>query len=156
MLLTPQEDNLGEAMRYFVTNLAKYLNGMNGRINHIFAGRYSPTIITDENHFINTIRYLYQNPVEAGIVKHPYSYKYSSLGFYTGRSNEGFILKPDIYTQKLLDSGVDGYLLWKKEVCSIMSESDSEIVKQCLSRQEFKFTRGQLEYIAKKGSKLCV
>ena len=63
LLVTPQKDNMGDAMSYFLTNLSKFLNFSNQRKNHIFGNRNKPTIIKNKEHLINVIRYIYQNPV---------------------------------------------------------------------------------------------
>ena len=56
LLVTPTEDNLGKAMSYVLTQLSKYLNGKNQRINHIFGNRYFPSIIEDNKYLKNVIR----------------------------------------------------------------------------------------------------
>jgi REP element-mobilizing transposase RayT len=68
-LLTPFENNFGDAMCYFTTNVAKFLNYEHDKCNHIFGNRYAATVIGSTDHLMNCIRYIYQNPIRAGIAK---------------------------------------------------------------------------------------
>jgi putative transposase len=154
ILLTPNENNLGDAMSYFLTNLSKFLNFNNDRINHVFGNRYRPTRIKDVNHLINVIRYIYQNPVRAQLVKKVEEWPYSSLSFYTGYKNPKLMLEPDFYTRNLFNSGLDGREEWIKFISTNLSKLDVQLMKQSLNRSTMKFTVRQLRDISKAGTSL--
>ena len=46
---------------------------------HFFGGRYKWTIIQDDIYYWNSIKYVFRNPVDAGICSLVEEYKYSSL-----------------------------------------------------------------------------
>lgn len=156
LLVTPNENNLGQAMSYFLTNLAKFLNFKLKRNDHIFGQRYHPTLIKDSKHFMNAIRYIYQNPIRAKITRKPSDYKYSSLGFYLGSGNDGLIVKPDLFTKYLFDLGLAGRLHFEKCIDQNLSEDDITMMQACLSKRKFKFTKRQLSALPDKKITLSV
>lgn len=156
ILLTPQDNNLSQAMSYFLTNLSKYLNYRKNRSDHIFGKRYSPTVVRDSRHFMNVIRYIYQNPVRAGLVDRAEKYPYSSLGCYLGHKNDGIMLTPDIITSNLMEAGFEGLESWKMLVGSPLLDEDVRCLRKILARRSFKFTYRQLQKIAGTGSSLRI
>ncbi len=68
-------------MLYFHREVAKRANFESERINHFFGGRYKWCVISQENHFFNTVKYVFRNPVEAGICFKVEDYAYSSLKY---------------------------------------------------------------------------
>ncbi len=143
LLLTPRENNLGKAMSYFLTNLSKALNKQQGRINHTFADRYCPTIIKDERHLVNVVRYIYQNPHRARIASDIKKYRYSSLGTYLGEVNHGIKLSPDAYTCDLFNRGTYGRETWIAMLYEYYSTEEVRIIRESLLKSEFKFSRQQ-------------
>jgi putative transposase len=73
--------NLSACMLYFHREVAKRANSRSQRINHFFGGRYKWCLIFEENHFFNTIKYVFRNPVEAGMCLKVEDYSFSSLVF---------------------------------------------------------------------------
>lgn len=154
MLVTPKENNLGLAMSYFLSNLSKFLNYKNKRVNHTFGNRYYPTVILNTYHFSNVIRYIYQNPVYAGLVEDIRDYPYSSLSQYLGESQNGIVFLPDEYTSQIMSLGIKGRSLWLDEMSFILSDDDKLQIHKCLSRGRFKFSQRQYIEISKNGTSL--
>ncbi len=75
---TPQK-NLSTCMLYFHREVAKRANFKSKRINHFFGGRYKWCLILQEDYFFNTVKYVFRNPVEAGLCIKAEDYTYSSL-----------------------------------------------------------------------------
>ncbi len=145
LLVTPQNDDFGVAMSYCLTNLAKFLNHKNKRINHVFGNRYCPSIITKESHLINVIRYIYQNPVRAGITSNYMKYRYSSLGFYLSLWNDGIPIYPDPITKNFFNQGIDGHEQWIQILQKSLVENDVAQVRNSLARYRFRFSIRQLK-----------
>ncbi|MFH1729820.1 MAG: hypothetical protein ABIA04_15515 [Pseudomonadota bacterium] len=143
-------------MCYTFSNLAKYLNYKNNKINQIFGSRYSATRIIHQEHTENIIRYIYQNPIKAGIAKSPFDYPFSSLGFYFGYKNNGLVLKPDQYTQNLLNLGIEGLFKLKRKIEDPIKKEDHRLIQESLRRSEFKFTLKQLKEIRGRQSSLIL
>lgn len=89
---TPDK-NLSSGLRYLHTEVCKDLNLLEGRSNHQFGGRYSWKLIDDMNYYKNALKYVYRNPVRAGLVDRVERYQYSTLNGILGLS----ILKVPIY-----------------------------------------------------------
>lgn len=68
-LVTTPQANLGEVMRYFMTETSRALARASGRINKIYGARYKSCLLVDDGYYANTIRYFYQNPLRAKICR---------------------------------------------------------------------------------------
>lgn len=156
LLLTPNHDNLGCGMSYFLTNLSKFLNFKLNRTDHIFGRRYRPTVVRDSRHFMNVIRYIYQNPLRQNMVEKVADYPYSSLGFYLGTRRTGIILKSDYYTQDLFNLGLKGWELWSELINHQLLEEDVELMRKSLEKRKFKFSREQIMQMQKNGTTLKI
>ena len=156
LLATPNEDNIGSAMSYLLTNLAKYLNHQNNSINHIFGNRYIPTIIRDKRHLINVIRYIYQNPVRGGVSNRVFDYPYSSLGQYLGINDVGLIVDSDQYTYDLFQFGLKGREKWVEHIDTILNDQDSSCIRKSLTRSFYKLSQRQQIQISKEGTSIVI
>ncbi len=145
MILTLNKDNMGQAMCYFMTNLSKFLNAEHRSVNHIFGGRYYATIINTEKYLINVIKYLYQNPVRAGLVESVFDYKYSSLSLYTEGNSQGFVIAPDPFTKTLFEQGLKGRDIWIEHVTTLYNQNEVSVMKQSLQRFRLQFAKRQLQ-----------
>lgn len=79
LLISTPKCNIGEAMKYLHREVARRSNRETRRINHFFGGRYKWTVVSDERYFWNALKYIFRNPVRAGICKQVEDYKFSSL-----------------------------------------------------------------------------
>ncbi len=71
--------NLSNGMTHFHREVARKSNKHCGRINHFFGGRYKWCLIGEEDYYRNCLKYVYRNPVKAGICQTVQDYPYSSL-----------------------------------------------------------------------------
>lgn len=78
-LLTTPLANLGEGMRYFQTETSRKMGRAAGRINKIYGARYKPCLIHSPVYYANSYRYIFQNPLRAGMVKQVEDYSWSTL-----------------------------------------------------------------------------
>ena len=82
LLYTKQIKNLTKFMSSINTKYAIYYNKTNGRCGFVFRDRYRCENILTQNHLQNCIRYIHNNPVEAGICKNQKEYEFSSFKDY--------------------------------------------------------------------------
>lgn len=75
---TPQS-NLSRGMRYFMTETSKEIGRQTNRINKIYGDRYRWSILTSHLYYANAIRYIFQNPLRAGICESVWDYHWSTL-----------------------------------------------------------------------------
>jgi putative transposase len=77
MLIYTPEANIDKFMHFFNKNLAQNIARHAGRINRIFAANYKWTVISSQDYYLNVVRYIYQNPIRANLVKKIEDYPYS-------------------------------------------------------------------------------
>lgn len=81
MLLTTPEANIDKFMQDFNTRFAK---GIKYRVKdraHVWGNRYHWCLIKTTPYFANCYRYVYQNPIRAGVVERAENYPYSTLHY---------------------------------------------------------------------------
>ena len=79
LILTPEDGKIDSFMYEFNKNLSLRIRNETRRINQIFGGRYKWLILNRDHLFMNFLRYVYRNPVKAGIAHRCENYRYSSL-----------------------------------------------------------------------------
>lgn len=133
LLISTPDCNIGEAMKYLHREVARKANKNTNRINHFFGGRYKWSVVNNENYYWNAVKYIFRNPVRAGICSSVKDYKYSSLNS-----------SPKKFSWKMTDffhnpqSSIDLDVHWLEE--SYPSETE-ESVRYALRRREFKLPR---------------
>ncbi len=55
-----------------------------GGKGYVFQGRYYSTLIQDDSYLLQAISYVLSNPVQAGLVADPFTYRWSSIDAYFG------------------------------------------------------------------------
>ncbi|MEJ2725323.1 MAG: transposase [Deltaproteobacteria bacterium] len=98
LLLSPEEENLQDAMRGLFSRYASRFNRKYERKGHLFGGRYRQAVCLDDSYLLAASLYIHLNPVRAGIAPHPAQYRWSSCRLYTDSKvsksfvDAGFIL----------------------------------------------------------------
>jgi putative transposase len=80
-LTAPDEDALPLMMQRLGRCYVKYFNKRHGRTGTLWEGRYRASLILDQEHWYNCLRYIEANPVRAGMVASAAEYKWSSYRF---------------------------------------------------------------------------
>lgn len=84
-------ENLSKFMQRLNTSYGKYYNKKYNRVGYVFRNRYKSEGIYTEKHLHNCIRYIYNNPVKAGICCRPEQYPYSNYKKIDDFTNENYI-----------------------------------------------------------------
>ena len=83
----------GEAHRRY-TRMKNFRDNVRG---YLFQGRFGSCVL-DERHLLAAVRYVENNPVVAGIVKHAWEYKWSSASYHVGSIKKDVLVKSrDLY-----------------------------------------------------------
>jgi len=69
---------LSRAMQWVCGGYAAYFNRSRDRSGPVFDGRFGSQEVDDDAYLTTVIRYVEENPVRAGLVKHPWHYPYGS------------------------------------------------------------------------------
>ena len=79
LLVTTPDANIDKFMFEFNRKFSELVRQNSGRINQIFGGRYEWSLVKDHYYLSTVYRYIYRNPVDAGIVAKVEDFPYSSL-----------------------------------------------------------------------------
>jgi len=77
LLVETQSENLSNFMKHINGNYAIYANKKQKRLGHFWQGRYYSRYINSEEYYYTLIRYIEQNPIEAGLVESIKDYPYT-------------------------------------------------------------------------------
>ncbi len=131
MIARTPDANISQCMHRLLGNVSRRLNEMGNRINGNFAGRHFKTVLHDHSYYLSAYKYVYRNPVEAGICEKVQNYPYSSL---LGLIGQKHILTP-VVADETLFSDIEGTLRWLNQT---PSPEQLEAVRYGLKRPLFK------------------
>ena len=99
LLIHTPEANLDKAMQYLNGVYTMRINRKYERDGQLFRGRYTSKEVKKDGYFIWTSKYIHSNPVDAGIVKNPLNYPWSSYKYFITECE-----KPKwVHTNKILE-----------------------------------------------------
>ena len=78
MLIETPKPNLSQGMQRFHGDYAQRFNRRHQRSGHLFQGRYNAVGVKDDAQLWTTVRYIVNNPVEAGLCDAPEAWPWSS------------------------------------------------------------------------------
>lgn len=78
---------MAEALKWINIKFAGRYNTKYNQIGHVFQDRYKSEVINTEEHFLQAIRYIHNNPVKAKIVSNVSDYQWSSYKSYLGNED---------------------------------------------------------------------
>jgi hypothetical protein len=77
-VLKIRRENLSLGMQWLNGRYAQDFNERHGRKGHLFGGRYSARLVENEKYLGDVCRYVWNNPVRAGISRHARDWPWSS------------------------------------------------------------------------------
>lgn len=128
------EANLSDSMRWFMGETSRMLTRSGNRINQTYGGRHFRCILGSNHYFLNTYKYVYANPVKAGICNRAEKYKFSTLGGLLGMRHLLIPVEEDV----TLFNDVEGTLRWINRPCN---SENWEAVRKALRRRRFGFAK---------------
>ncbi len=131
MIASTPESNISSCMQQFMHSSSIRLTRAGNRINQTFAGRHYKCILDHPNYFLNAYKYVYRNPVQAGISRSILEYPFSSLRWVVNQEKPKFSICED-YT---FSADPEGTLKW---LDTAPSPEKWEGVRYGLKRQIFK------------------
>ncbi len=135
LLASTPDGNLSQCMAYFMKATSSELTFAGNRINQTYSGRHYRTIIGSYHYFMNSYKYVYRNPVKAGLCANVQDYKFSTLHGLLGNSK---LIIPVVEDTLLFDD-VDGIIKW---INVEPDASDWKTVSDALKKREFKMKKG--------------
>jgi len=78
LVLRTTEEPIGVVMKRLGVRYAGWFNRKYGRVGHVFQDRFRSEPVEDDAYFISLIRYVWNNPVVAGLAPRALDYRWSS------------------------------------------------------------------------------
>lgn len=101
LLLSPNEENLYDAMRDLFARYARWFNRRYERKGHLFGGPYRQAVCFDDRYLLAASLYIHLNPVKAGIENDPRRYRWSSVLLFCEDSAPKSFVDPDFILRLL-------------------------------------------------------
>ena len=79
LIVETPDPNLSMGMRHLNGVYTQAFNRTHQRVGHVFQGRYKSILVEKESYLLELCRYVVLNPVRAGMVSEPDSWKWSSF-----------------------------------------------------------------------------
>jgi putative transposase len=95
LLVYPHDDELSRCMQRFSISYTKAMNKRYDRVGSLFQGQFQAVLVDRNEYLLHLSRYFHLNPVEAGLVKQPEDWEFSSYRDYIGL-RQGTLPMPDI------------------------------------------------------------
>jgi REP element-mobilizing transposase RayT len=95
LLVYLRAEELSRRMQPFVLSYTKARNKRYGRSGSLFQDPFKAIHVDREEYLVHLSRYIHLNPVEAGLVKRPEDWEFSSYREYVGLRN-GTLPAPDV------------------------------------------------------------
>lgn len=138
LVLTPEED-IDRIMYLFMKDITLEIQKRTGRINKIFGGRYKGCIIDHYRYLINVYKYIYRNPVDAGLTSNAEQYPYSSLFFkYQPSMRLPFRLEPILPPHAFVDYEDLDELKW---INNAFDEDEKDSIECGLLKTTFEYKK---------------
>lgn len=139
LLISAPCGNLSEGLLYFMRETSKQITRKSGRINQTYGARNHKTLIGSYHYYLNTYKYLFQNPLRAGVCDRVEDYPFSSLSGVCGLQKARIPICDDLLIDQTIDLNTLGWLNTRAA-----AEHERQM-KLALSRPRFEFKIGPKE-----------
>lgn len=72
------QEPIGAVIKRLGVRYAGWFNSKYGRVGHLFQDRFKSQPVEDDSYLVTLLRYVWNNPIEAGLVQRPEDYRWSS------------------------------------------------------------------------------
>jgi REP element-mobilizing transposase RayT len=134
MLVKTPKGNLSEAMNYFMGQTSRCINEKAGVINQLYGRRYHRSIIDSNHYLMHVYKYVYRNPVEAGLSARAEDYPLSTLYLKMGKGKLNFPVLADT----ILFESPNFSLRWLNQAVDI---GNKQIIKKALKKEKFELPK---------------
>ena len=95
LLVRPEDDRFSRHMQRLSISYTKAINKRHGRVGALFQGHFRALHVDRTEYLVHLSRYIHLNPVEAGLVKQPEAWEFSSYREYVDL-RQGILPRPDV------------------------------------------------------------
>jgi putative transposase len=136
LFIYDQQNSISEFMMDLHGDYAQYYNRVTKRVGHVFGERFNNKIVKCNIYGKWLTKYIHRQAVEAGLIRDPQDYPWSSYRVYLGREKSALV-KPDIILDQFgqssersinyksfVEGGDDGPVDWSMRYFRLRSISD--------------------------------
>lgn len=135
LMLSPKED-IDRVMFFFMKDTTKTMQKHSLRINKIYGGRYKGCLVENQRYLLTAYKYIYQNPIRAGLSIRAEEYKFSSL-------NEETLKYLPFKVEEIVPLSLQSKnkVLESRWINDTFSSNEIKSIKTGLSRTQFRFEK---------------
>lgn len=137
LIISTPDNNLPQAMQYLMTFTSREITFLSNRVNQTYGGPYFSCLLDCNHHYLNAYKYVYRNPVEAGLANQVELYPYSTLSGLLGLTKIEIPLIEDL----LLFENTMKHLSWLN---TSYPEGALDEISKALKKSKFKFVRDRI------------
>jgi putative transposase len=138
LLATAPEVSISKSMQQLMANTTRIVNTKYARWGRLFGSRYHHTIIRDAGYFAHALKYVYRNPVKAGLCEEVGDYRFSTFFGLCGNGTLPLTLAPPlkILTRLLPDAAHNfaGFEWWLNQPYNAEQEL---LIRDALRKENF-------------------
>jgi putative transposase len=134
LLLSTPDLNLDHIMRYIQSEVSRSLFLLTNNKKNYFDTRYKWSIIKEKSYFYNVYRYIYQNPLRAGISQKVNAYPYSTFHGRAGYSKLEVPLSDHFFIEDPSFINSQYEETWLNE---LIATEDLETIRKGIKHREF-------------------
>jgi REP element-mobilizing transposase RayT len=138
--------SISKIMASLMTSFSMYFNRVHNHFGPVFQNRYKSILIETDPYFLQLSKYIYLNPVRAGITQNPTDYKYSSIREALGQEPLYFLDK-DI--TRLIGETRESQREYKKFIYEGLNEDLSHI-EELFEKEEATFGTSRFSTLSQK------
>lgn len=135
LLLSTTKEDLGVVMRLFMAKITKKINSKTGRSGRIFGAAYHWCLIDNESYYDCALKYVYRNPVKAGLCSFVESYPFSTLPGILGSTHAEIVISPAIGHELNVPGG--NYFYFLKWLNKPFLSEENQAIDGGLKKQRF-------------------
>ena len=118
-----------------MTETSRGIARKSNRINHIYGGRNHKSLIVDPVYYAHCLKYVYRNPVKAGVCKSVEDYKWSTISTKRSELNS-LLVEPPTSHLRFVPVDLTELLSWLNDPTPIELE---EHCRKAIKRSRFHF-----------------
>jgi putative transposase len=139
LLITTEVEDLGVVMQNFMISITKKINRVSMRTGRVFGARYHWSLIDNDHYYDCALKYVYRNPVKAGLTQLVEEYEFSTIGSLFDKRRELIPLSPLYgFVEITPHGGFETYLKWLNEP---FPNEQNEAIQKAFQKTKFKLPK---------------
>ena len=132
LIKSEKTEELGKYMQRLNTKYAMYYNKKYQRVGYVFKNRYKSEGIYNERYLYNCIKYIYNNPVKAGICNDASEYPYSNYKKIDVETNEDYKFMEADEAEEVVYKGIIRDFLLNNQIELSDLKKDNKLLKEII------------------------